>query len=112
MDISPQQETNPVASVIAAVRQAWLEAVSASDAGRLGALVTDDVVVVHGNGRCVCGREERKFDFLKGFEASAPLAILRPPHRHAAGQLVTLAGGKGELGQYALLPPVGATDLW
>ena len=32
-------------------------------------------------------------------------------HRHAAGQVVTLAGGKAELGQYALLPPVSATDL-
>ena len=69
MDVFPQQETNPVASSIAAVRQAWLDAVRAADAGRLAAMVTDDVVVVHGNGRCVCGREELREDFLKGFEA-------------------------------------------
>ena len=69
MDIFPQRETNSVASSIAAVRQAWLEAVKAGDAERFAALVTDDVVVVHGNGRSVRGREELKEDFLKGFEA-------------------------------------------
>lgn len=69
MDTFPQQETNTVASSIAAVRQAWLDAVRASDAERLAAMVTEDVVVVHGNGRCVCGREGLKEDFLKGFEA-------------------------------------------
>ena len=69
MDTFPQQETNPVVSSIAAVRQAWLDAVRAADAERLAAMVTDDVVVVHDNGRCVCGREELKEDFLKGFEA-------------------------------------------
>jgi len=26
-------------------------------------------VVVHGNGRCVCGKEALKADFRKGFEA-------------------------------------------
>jgi uncharacterized protein (TIGR02246 family) len=69
MDISPQQEANPVASSIAAVRQGWLDAVRAADAKRLAAMVTDDVVVVHGNGRCVRSREELREDFLKGFEA-------------------------------------------
>ncbi len=69
MDTFPQQEANSVASSIAAVRQAWLEAVRASDAERLAALVTDDVVVVHGDGRCVRGRDELEADFLKGFEA-------------------------------------------
>ena len=69
MDIFPLQETNPVASSIAAVRQTWLDAVRAADAERIAAMVTDDVVVVHGDGRCVRGREELKADFLKGFEA-------------------------------------------
>ena len=40
----------------------------ANDADRLSAMVTDDVVVIHGNGRCVCGKGELKADFLKGFE--------------------------------------------
>jgi hypothetical protein len=33
------------------------------DIERVGALVTDDVVVMHGNRRCVCGKEELKADF-------------------------------------------------
>ena len=63
--------THSVASSIAAVRQTWLDAVRAGDAARLAALVTDDVVVVHGNGRCVCGQEALIADFRKGFEAFA-----------------------------------------
>jgi uncharacterized protein (TIGR02246 family) len=59
---------NTVASSITAIRQAWLDAVRAGDAERLAAMVTDDIVVVHGNGRCVRGRDEMKADFLKGFE--------------------------------------------
>jgi uncharacterized protein (TIGR02246 family) len=69
MDIFPQQETNSAISAIAAVRQAWLDAVGAADAERLATMVTDDVVVIHGNGRCVRGREELREDFLKGFKA-------------------------------------------
>jgi ketosteroid isomerase-like protein len=30
--------------------------VKANDADRLSAMVTDDVVVIHGNGRCLHGR--------------------------------------------------------
>ena len=65
----PRPEANSVVASIAAVREAWLEAVRASDAERLAAMVTEDVVVVHGDGRCVRGREELKADFLKAFEA-------------------------------------------
>jgi uncharacterized protein (TIGR02246 family) len=57
------------ASAIGAVREAWLSAIRSGDVERLGTLVTDDVVVVHGNGRCVCGRDELKTDFRRGFEA-------------------------------------------
>jgi uncharacterized protein (TIGR02246 family) len=69
MDIIPRQDISPAISSIAAVRQAWLDAVKVADVERLAALVTDDIVVVHGNGRCVRGREELKADFFKGFEA-------------------------------------------
>jgi len=64
-----EQERADAIRSIAAVRQAWLDAVKAGDAERLAALVTDDVVVVHGNGRCVRGRDELKVDFLRAFEA-------------------------------------------
>lgn len=56
-------------SSIAALRQAWLDAVRAGDAEQLAAMATDDVVVVHGDGRCIHGRDELKMDFLKGFES-------------------------------------------
>jgi uncharacterized protein (TIGR02246 family) len=71
-------------SSIVAVREAWLSAVRDRDVERLGSLVTEDVVVVHGNGRCVCGRDELKADFRKGFEAfsmeqsvSSPQVVVR-----------------------------------
>ena len=67
MNTFPKPDGDAVASSIAAVRQAWLDAVKAGDAERLAAMVTDDVVVVHGNGRCVRGRDELKADFLNGF---------------------------------------------
>jgi uncharacterized protein (TIGR02246 family) len=69
VDTFPEPDSNTVPSSIAAVRQAWLDAVRAGDAERLAAMVTDDVVVVHGNGRCVHGRDELKTDFQKGLEA-------------------------------------------
>ena len=56
---------------IAALRQAWLAAVKASDADSLAQMLTDDVVVVHGNGRCVCGKEAVRADFLEGFRRFA-----------------------------------------
>jgi len=71
MNASQQPDRDSVTSSIAAVRQAWLDAVRSGDAERLAAMVTDDVVVVHGNGRCVRGRDELKADFLKGFEVFA-----------------------------------------
>ncbi len=68
MDTFPEPDGNDVASSIAALRQAWLDAVRAGEVERLASLVTDDVVVVHGNGRCVQGRDELKRDFAKAFE--------------------------------------------
>jgi len=58
-------------SKIAALRQAWLAAVKASDAESLAQMLTDDVVVVHGNGRCVCGKEAVRADFLERFRRFA-----------------------------------------
>lgn len=55
-------------SPVGSVRRAWVEAVSAGDFERLAAMVTDDVVVAHGDGRCVRGKDELKMDFLNGFK--------------------------------------------
>jgi ketosteroid isomerase-like protein len=53
---SPNSDTDSAISKIAALREAWIAAVKANDADRLSAMVTDEVVVIHGNGRCLHGR--------------------------------------------------------
>ena len=45
--------------------------VIASEADSIAEMLTDDVVVVHGNGRCVCGKEAVRADFLEGFKRFA-----------------------------------------
>lgn len=54
-------------SKIAAVRAAWIRAVEASDINGLIALATDDIVVLHTNGRIAIGvdavRGDLKHDF-------------------------------------------------
>ncbi len=59
---------NSTLASIARVREAWLDAVRHADVEQLGSLVTDDVVVVHDNGRCVIDKDELKADFRKGFD--------------------------------------------
>ncbi|HUI63774.1 MAG TPA: SgcJ/EcaC family oxidoreductase [Bacteroidota bacterium] len=46
----------------------WLDAVAAGDIGQLGHLMTDDIVVIHGDGRIVSGRERVLADFATAFE--------------------------------------------
>jgi len=88
VDAFPEQQAKSVMPCITALRQAWLDAVKASDAEQLADLVTDDVVVVHGNGRCVRGREELKEDFLKGFEAFSIEQDVSNPEVVVRGQWV------------------------
>ena len=45
---------------IAATRQAWMQAVRDGDANRLTNFVTDDVVAVLKDGRCICGKAALK----------------------------------------------------
>ena len=66
---SGTEDRDSAVTSITALRQAWLRAVRSSDVERLASLVTDDVVVVHGNGRCLQGKDEFKADFRKAFEA-------------------------------------------
>ena len=54
---------------ITALREAWLAAVSSADVARLASLVTNDVVIVHGDDRCIRGKNEFEADFLKAFES-------------------------------------------
>jgi len=54
---------------ITALREGWLEAVRSGDISRLAALVSDDVVIIHGDGRCIRGKDDFEADFLKAFES-------------------------------------------
>ncbi len=55
-------------SKIAAVRQALNQGMKNSDAGRLVALATDDVVTVLHNGHCMSGKSEFETFFRHAFE--------------------------------------------
>jgi ketosteroid isomerase-like protein len=57
MDADLELDAHTVASTVVVVRQDWLDAVRAGDAERLAAMVTGDVVVVHGKGRAACTAE-------------------------------------------------------
>ena len=66
-----------------AVRAAWIRAVEASDIGGLIALATDDIVVVHRNGKAAIGvdalRADLKHDFgifdVEPRDASAEIIV-------------------------------------
>jgi uncharacterized protein (TIGR02246 family) len=61
---SPDEEVQEIRR--AAVR--WTAAVEAGDLERLGQLMTEDIVVIHGNGRLVCGKEAVMKDFARSLE--------------------------------------------
>jgi uncharacterized protein (TIGR02246 family) len=69
MGTTPDQDTVSAASSVEAVWHAWLDAIKTGDVEKLATLVTDDVVVVHGTGRCLRGRDELKMNFRSAFEA-------------------------------------------
>jgi uncharacterized protein (TIGR02246 family) len=56
---------------IHAIRNAasrWTAAVKDGEVELLGGLMTEDIVVIHGNGRIVCGREAVMNDFARTLE--------------------------------------------
>jgi ketosteroid isomerase-like protein len=60
----PDEEVQEI--LRAAVR--WTEAVETADIEQLGRLMTEDIVVIHGNGRLVCGKEAVMKDFARSLE--------------------------------------------
>ena len=60
-------QIDPEVSGIAAVREAWNTAVEANDVDRVVSIVTDDVVVVLVDGRCVLGKEEFRAEVSKSW---------------------------------------------
>ena len=61
---SSDEETQDIRRV--AIR--WTAAVEAGDIEQLGRLMTDDIVVIHGNGRLVCGKEAVMNDFARSLQ--------------------------------------------
>jgi ketosteroid isomerase-like protein len=55
-------------SRISHVRAAWVAATKASNVTGLLALVTDDIIVVLANGKCLCGKDEVKTELIHGFD--------------------------------------------
>jgi len=50
------------------VEARWTAAVEAGDIQALGRLMTEDIVVIHGNGRMVCGKEAMMNDVARSLE--------------------------------------------
>jgi uncharacterized protein (TIGR02246 family) len=65
---APNSNTDSAVSKIAALRKAWSAALQGEDANGLAALMTDDIVLVNGNGRCVSGKEKLQEDIRNRFE--------------------------------------------
>jgi uncharacterized protein (TIGR02246 family) len=61
---SPDEEIQEIRRL--AIR--WTAAVEAADIEQLGRLMTEDIVVIHGNGRLVCGKEAVMKDFARSLE--------------------------------------------
>ena len=61
---SPDEEIRNIQGV--AMR--WTAAVEAGDLERLGSLMTDDIIVIHGNGRLICGKATVLSDFARSLQ--------------------------------------------
>jgi ketosteroid isomerase-like protein len=61
---SPDEEIQDIRRI--AVR--WTGAVEAGDIEQLGRLMTEDIVVIHGNGRLLCGKEAVMKDLARSVE--------------------------------------------
>jgi ketosteroid isomerase-like protein len=58
---SPDEEVQEIHRVAVG----WRAAVEAGDIGALGRPMTEDIVVIHGNGRLACGKEAVMSDFAR-----------------------------------------------
>ncbi len=68
------------------VANLWTAAVEAGDIERLGQLMTEDIVVIHGNGRLVCGREEVMNDFARSLQDFSVQQTVEPEETIVAGE--------------------------
>ena len=61
----PSADMNAEVAKISALQKVWEAAATASDSEQLSAILADDVVAVHMDGRCLRGKDEVKADFMK-----------------------------------------------
>ena len=61
-------------------------AVEAGDLELLGCLMTGDLVVIHGNGRLVCGKEAMTNDFARSFQGFTVQQTVESEETIVAGQ--------------------------
>ena len=67
MNSKAKSDTSLNRSKITAVRKAFNQAVKRSEVRELRDLLTDDVVAIHEDGRCMCGKEEVEAFFRHAF---------------------------------------------
>jgi uncharacterized protein (TIGR02246 family) len=61
---SPDEEIQDIRRVA----NRWVAAVEAGELEQLGKFMTEDIVVIHGNGRLICGREAVMNDFARSLQ--------------------------------------------
>jgi uncharacterized protein (TIGR02246 family) len=64
----------------------WTTAVEAGDIEQLGRLMTDDIVVVHGNGRVLTGKEAVMEDFAHSLQDFLIKQTVEPEETIVAGE--------------------------
>ena len=79
---SPDEEIQEIRRVA----DRWTAAVEAGDIEPLGQLMTEDIVVIHGNGRVVCGREAVIRDFAHSLQDFSVQQSVEPEETIVAGE--------------------------
>ena len=64
----------------------WTEAVGSGEIERLGNLMTDDIVVIHGDGRLVCGKKEVMSDIARSLQDLSVQQTVKSDETVVAGE--------------------------
>ena len=64
----------------------WTAAVEAGDVEGLGRMMTEDIVVIHGNGRLICGKEAVMNDFACSLSEFSVQQTVEPEEIIVAGE--------------------------
>jgi uncharacterized protein (TIGR02246 family) len=79
---SPDDEIREIRRVAAR----WTEAVETGDLETLGQMMTEDIVVIHGNGRLVCGKAAVMNDFARSLEEFSIQQMVESEETIVAGE--------------------------